>query len=77
MMKIIEIVKEALNETLEELAAEGQEVEACESKMDIAIGGFNECLENLNTLTAKEKADIAGWFKMYIENAEEKMRLMQ
>lgn len=75
-----EMIAEARNESVEELTEEEREhylnIEACEHEMEIAEGGFRECLEMID-LPEEQKEEIAYWFRKYASNARALILLMQ
>lgn len=75
---IKESVQEALVEAYQELTEEEcereREIEACEYEMEIAEGGFHECLEMID-LPKEQKEKLAYWFGKYAGNARELINL--
>ena len=75
---IKESVQEALEEAYEELVEEererAREIECCEHEMEIAEGGFHECLEMID-MPKEQKEELARWFGRYASNAREVIKM--
>lgn len=73
-----ELIAEARNEAEKELTEEEcereREIEGREYEMEIAEGGFYECLEMID-LPKEQKEKLAHWFGKYAGNARELIKL--
>ena len=73
-----ELIAEATTEAVEELKEEelerAREIECREYEMEIAEGGFHECLEMID-MPKEQKEALARWFGRYASNARELVRL--
>lgn len=73
-----EQISEARNEAVKELTEEEcereREIEGREYEMEIAEGGFNECLEMID-LPKEQKEKLAYWFGKYADNARKLIKL--
>lgn len=75
---IVNELKKLFAETMTEVAEEERErcreIEACEQEMEIAEGGFRECLDMID-LPKEQKEKLAGWFGRYASNARELIKM--
>ena len=71
---IAEATTEAVEELMEEEHERAREIEGREYEMEIAEGGFHECLEMID-LPEAQKEELTRWFGRYAGAAREVIRL--